>query len=180
MYSDGYSTITTNLSGFGCYMEDLIENSQDYGIYIVDRRMKSVDESINQLTDQMFEFTQKTRRQRINQRNRVERLSDLLDWKRMGLEYVKARMLSLRRAYPEEYNQAGNPFENDEKIKLTRPLSVPGSPRDNKYGAMTPGDLGTLQENNNADYLNWTLKGDDDDEDVTLRGASVAPSDHED
>jgi hypothetical protein len=60
-------------------------------IYIVDRRMKSVEDSVNQLTDQMVSFCQKTRRQRINQRNRTERLSDLLDWKRLGLEYAKAR-----------------------------------------------------------------------------------------
>lgn len=170
----GIPSITTNLSGFGCYMEDLIENSQDYGIYIVDRRMKSVNESINQLSEQMFEFTQKTRRQRINQRNRVERLSDLLDWKRMGLEYVKARVLSLRRAYPDLFTKEVNPFENDGKVKLTRPLSVPGSPRD-KFGLMTPGDLGTLQESNEPDYINWNMN----DEDVTLRGVSVAPSDKE-
>mgnify|MGYP001592419391 CR=1 FL=1 len=44
----------------------------------------------------MVQFCQKTRRQRINQRNRTERLSDLLDWKRMGLEYAKARQLALR------------------------------------------------------------------------------------
>lgn len=36
----GVSSITTNLSGFGCFMEELIESPQDYGIYIVDRRMK--------------------------------------------------------------------------------------------------------------------------------------------
>jgi len=30
-------------------MDELIENSQDYGIYIVDRRMKSVEDSCNQL-----------------------------------------------------------------------------------------------------------------------------------
>jgi glycogen(starch) synthase len=93
----GVPSITTNLSGFGCYMEELIENSSDYGIYIVDRRMKGVDDSVNQLSEFMFNFTQKSRRQRINQRNRTERLSDLLDWKRMGLEYVKARQLALRR-----------------------------------------------------------------------------------
>lgn len=45
----GIPSITTNLSGFGCFMDELIENSQDYGIYIVDRRMKSVDESCQQL-----------------------------------------------------------------------------------------------------------------------------------
>ena len=93
----GVPSITTNLSGFGCYMEELIENAQDYGIYVVDRRSKGVDDSVNQLADFMFEFTKKSKRQRINQRNRTERLSDLLDWKRMGMEYVKARQLALRR-----------------------------------------------------------------------------------
>jgi len=93
----GVPSIATNLSGFGCYMDELIENASDYGIYIVDRRTKGVDESVNQLTDYMFEFTKKSKRQRINQRNRTERLSDLLDWKRMGMEYVKARQLALRR-----------------------------------------------------------------------------------
>ena len=93
----GVPSISTNLSGFGCYMEELIENAADYGIYIVDRRTKGVDDSVNQLTGFMYDFTVKSRRQRINQRNRTERLSDLLDWKRMGMEYVKARQLALRR-----------------------------------------------------------------------------------
>ena len=93
----GVPSITTNLSGFGCYMEDLITNSADYGIYIVDRRQRGVDDSVNQLADCMFDFASKSKRQRINQRNRPERLSDLLDWKRMGMEYVKARQLALRR-----------------------------------------------------------------------------------
>lgn len=98
----GVPSITTNLSGFGCYMEELIENASDYGIYIVDRRSKGVDDSVNQLCDYMFDFALKSRRQRINQRNRTERLSDLLDWKRMGMEYVKARQLALRRGeYPQ-------------------------------------------------------------------------------
>ncbi|KAI8926110.1 glycogen synthase [Entophlyctis helioformis] len=96
----GLPSITTNLSGFGCFMSEMISVPSDYGIYIVDRRLKSVEESLNQLTDYMFEFCQKTRRQRINQRNRTERLSDVLDWKRMGLEYVKARWVAIRRKYP--------------------------------------------------------------------------------
>ncbi|XP_038852234.1 glycogen [starch] synthase, liver-like [Salvelinus namaycush] len=50
------------------------------GIYIVDRRFHSADDSCNQLTQFMFGFCQQSRRQRIIQRNRTERLSDLLDW----------------------------------------------------------------------------------------------------
>ena len=102
-------------------MDELIENSQDYGIYIVDRRAKSVEDSVNQLADQMLAFTQKTRRQRINQRNRTERLSDLLDWKRMGLEYSKARQLALRRAYPDAFTDDEFDFESG-------PIKVPRTP----------------------------------------------------
>ncbi|KAK9702934.1 glycogen synthase isoform 1 [Basidiobolus ranarum] len=124
----GVPSITTNLSGFGCYMEDNIENPSDYGIYIVDRRMKAVDESIEQLCNQMFEFCQKTRRQRINQRNRTERLSDLLDWKRLGIEYMKARQLALRRCYSDSFS-GEDAFGQGEHHKIPRPLSVPGSPK---------------------------------------------------
>lgn len=176
----GVPSITTNLSGFGCYMEELIENSTDYGIYIVDRRMKGVDESVNQLTSYMFDFANKSRRQRINQRNRTERLSDLLDWKRMGMEYVKARQLALRRAYPES-------FDGDEDdlhtfmsghidAKVSRPFSVPGSPRD-RTGMMTPGDFASLQEGREGlsteDYVSWKLPEEEDPDEypfpLTLR-----------
>ncbi|CAL9735454.1 glycogen [starch] synthase isoform 1 [Monosporozyma servazzii] len=163
----GVPSVTTNLSGFGSYMEDLIETNQtkDYGIYIVDRRFKNPEESIEQLVDYMEEFSKKTRRQRINQRNRTERLSDLLDWKRMGLEYVKARQLALRRAYPDQFKKIVGEEVSDynmeslmssQKIKIARPMSAPGSPGEQAHSAsvsayMTPGDLGTLQDANNAD-----------------------------
>ncbi|KAF3080610.1 glycogen synthase isoform 1 [Orbilia oligospora] len=174
----GVPSITTNLSGFGCYMEELIENAADYGIYIVDRRGKGVDDSVNQLMEFMYDFTTKTRRQRINQRNRTERLSDLLDWKRMGLEYVKARQLALRRAYPQAFDQMQSEigFFDGTETKVSRPLSAPGSPRD-RSGMMTPGDFGSLQEGkellNTEDYINWKLPEEEDPDEyhfpLTLR-----------
>ncbi|KAI9302956.1 glycogen synthase [Cunninghamella echinulata] len=123
----GVPSISTNLSGFGCFMDENIENCEDYGIYLVDRRMKSIEESIQQVTQQMFRFSQKTRRQRINQRNRTERLSDLLDWKRMGLEYMKARQLALRRAHPDSFDEDDE--EDEIHVKIPAPLSAPASPR---------------------------------------------------
>jgi glycogen(starch) synthase len=161
----GVPSITTNLSGFGCYMEELIENSSDYGIYIVDRRMKGVEDSVNQLSQFMFEYCSKSRRQRINQRNRTERLSDLLDWKRMGMEYIKARQLALRRAYPNSFDGDEEEEEIEDFIrgpeqKISRPFSVPGSPRD-RTGMMTPGDFASLQEGREGlsteDYVAWKL-----------------------
>lgn len=97
----GVPSITTNLSGFGCFMQEVVPKPEKHGIYIVDRRMKSIEESCNQLADQMFSFCSKTRRERITQRNRTERLSDILDWKRMGKEYQRARHFALRRQWPQ-------------------------------------------------------------------------------
>lgn len=181
----GVPSITTNVSGFGAYMEDLIETDQakDYGIYIVDRRFKAPDESVEQLVDYMEDFVKKNRRQRINQRNRTERLSDLLDWKRMGLEYMKARQLALCRAYPDEFKQLPgvddiahmdlNSMTDGKRFKIGRSLSAPGSPRNgfarsNSISTvyMTPGDLGTLQDANNADdYFHLSMQDDDEEED---------------
>lgn len=153
----GVPSITTNLSGFGCYMEETIENSLDYGIYIVDRRMKSIEESIQQLANYMLEFCQKSRRQRINQRNRTERLSDLLDWKIMGMEYVRARKLALHRAYPDSFvGEPDNEFESS-KVKIPRPLSVPGSPR-------MKGSNGIDDLTEQMGDLGFKISGQDDDE----------------
>uniref|UniRef100_A0A4W6EMN1 Glycogen [starch] synthase n=1 Tax=Lates calcarifer TaxID=8187 RepID=A0A4W6EMN1_LATCA len=99
----GIPSVTTNLSGFGCFMEEHVSDPAAYGIYIVDRRFRSPEESCNQLTQFMFSFCQQSRRQRIIQRNRTERLSDLLDWRYLGRFYIHARHLALSRAFPEKF-----------------------------------------------------------------------------
>ena len=65
-------------------------------------------------------------------------------------------------AYPNSFD---DDFDEDEifggdETKLTRPLSVPGSPRD-RSGIMTPGDFASLQEGHEGlsteDYIAWKL-----------------------
>lgn len=116
----GVPSVTTNLSGFGCFIDEHIESPADYGIYIVDRRMKSVEESVQQLTDYFVRFCNKTRRQRVNLRNRTERLSELLDWKRMGMEYRKARYLVLKRKYPGAFKAVPAPIS----LKIEEPIGA--------------------------------------------------------
>jgi len=45
----GIPSITTNLSGFGRFMARHVDHPSSYGIYIVDRRSNSVEESVQQL-----------------------------------------------------------------------------------------------------------------------------------
>uniref|UniRef100_A0A668ACT6 Glycogen [starch] synthase n=1 Tax=Myripristis murdjan TaxID=586833 RepID=A0A668ACT6_9TELE len=116
----GIPSVTTNLSGFGCFMEEHVSDPAAYGIYIVDRRFRSADESCNQLTQFMFSFCQQSRRQRIIQRNRTERLSDLLDWRYLG------------RVWPDPFDPEPNPEQKGyiltEGFRYPRPYSVPPSP----------------------------------------------------
>ena len=74
-----------------------------YGIHVVDRKFVSVEESVRSLAQIMFDFSQLTRRQRIIMRNRTERLSELLDWRRLGDYYSQARTRALASVWPEEY-----------------------------------------------------------------------------
>uniref|UniRef100_A0A8C2JFE8 Glycogen [starch] synthase n=1 Tax=Cyprinus carpio TaxID=7962 RepID=A0A8C2JFE8_CYPCA len=124
----GIPSVTTNLSGFGCFMEEHVSDPSEYGIYIVDRRFRSADESCNQLTQFMFSFCQKSRRQRIIQRNRTERLSDLLDWRYLGRFYMYARHLALSRSFPSKFKMDHLNIAPTQGFRYPRPSSVPPSP----------------------------------------------------
>uniref|UniRef100_A0A672N1J4 Glycogen [starch] synthase n=1 Tax=Sinocyclocheilus grahami TaxID=75366 RepID=A0A672N1J4_SINGR len=124
----GIPSITTNLSGFGCFMEEHVSEPSEYGIYIVDRRFRSADESCNQLTQFMFSFCQQSRRPRIIQRNRTERLSDLLDWRYLGRFYMYARHLALSRSFPSEFKMDHLNIAQTQGFRYPRPSSVPPSP----------------------------------------------------
>ncbi|MFH0980924.1 MAG: glycogen/starch synthase [Planctomycetota bacterium] len=95
----GVPSVCSNLSGFGNFMHRHVDNPEAHGIYILDRRFVGPDESIAQLADMMYRFCQLTRRQRIQMRNRTERLSELLDWTNLGKAYQDARSLALQRTY---------------------------------------------------------------------------------
>ena len=61
----------------------------------------------------MLGFCKQTRRQRIIQRNRTERLSDFLDWKNLGRYYTEARKLALARVLPEVLSKNPSKFQRN-------------------------------------------------------------------
>merc|ERR1719378_1875139 len=81
----GVPSITSNLAGFGSYVEKHVENLSKQGIYVADRIGRSWEQSAQQIADILLAFTRMSRRQRIEQRNRVERLGAThLDWRALG------------------------------------------------------------------------------------------------
>lgn len=139
----GIPSVSTNLSGFGCFMEEHVMDPQSYGIYIVDRRNKHVEESIKQLANMMFDFTKLNRRQRIIQRNRTERLSDLLDWKNLGIYYRQARLQALQRAFPDIDYEEEMEMKGVGRINYPRPISEPPTPSHSRAQSPTRSVLST-------------------------------------
>lgn len=123
----GIPSVTTNLSGFGCFMQEHIADPQSYGIYIVDRRYIGLENSVQQLAQFMYDFSRLNRRQRIIQRNRTERLSDLLDWRNLGIYYRQSRISALCKVYPELANTL-EMGDNVKNFNFPRPISAPPSP----------------------------------------------------
>ncbi|CAO4363980.1 unnamed protein product [Caenorhabditis nigoni] len=97
----GIPSVSTNLSGFGCFMQEHVEDHEQKGIYVIDRRHKGAEESVQELANVMYDFCGQSRRQRIILRNANEGLSALLDWQNLGVFYRDCRRLALERLHPD-------------------------------------------------------------------------------
>lgn len=93
----GVPAITTDLSGFGAYVQRYVPQDKQQGIVVLNRSTQSFDHTADDLADYLFQFVQLNRRQRIELRNRVERLSEMFDWSVLGRHYDEAQDLALSR-----------------------------------------------------------------------------------
>ncbi|MDA0378776.1 MAG: glycosyltransferase, partial [Bacteroidetes bacterium] len=92
----GIPAISSDLAGFGAYAAEYRRLHQRAGLYVVNRRGKPREESVAQLADMMFQFSQQDRRQRIAQRNRAENFAQHFDWSQLIHHYHDAHLLALQ------------------------------------------------------------------------------------
>jgi glycogen(starch) synthase len=98
--ASGVPSVTSDLSGFGDYVMKALPNAQEReekGVYLVHRYNRSFNDAANQLAEQMFAFVQKSRRERITQRNRTEAASVDYDWRQLYIHYERSYQLALER-----------------------------------------------------------------------------------
>jgi glycogen(starch) synthase len=93
----GLPAVTTDLSGFGAYVQRYVPEHQDRGIYVLNRRTRSFEQSVSELVEHLVNFVKLSRRQRIEMRNRVERLSEMFDWSVLIDYYNEAHDTALER-----------------------------------------------------------------------------------
>jgi glycogen(starch) synthase len=92
----GVPAVTADLSGFGAYVKSNVTNHDEQGIRVLDRH-KSFEETTEDLVDHLVNFAMLTRRQRIELRNKVERLGERFDWSVLISHYHDAHALALER-----------------------------------------------------------------------------------
>jgi len=92
----------------------------------------------------MYDFCKLNRRQRIIQRNRTERLSDLLDWRNLGVYYRQARMKALKMVYP-DYDE-GEESGGSGRMSYPRPISEPPSPQSSRAVTPAPSEQGSSDD----------------------------------
>jgi len=103
----GIPTVTSDLAGFGDFAKSNIarinESSdrnfpiKEGGIHVLRRSGVSADRSVDELADFLFKFVQLNRRERIELRNRAERLGEEFDWARLAGFYHNAHAAALKR-----------------------------------------------------------------------------------
>ncbi|MFN3850989.1 MAG: glycogen synthase [Spirosomataceae bacterium] len=93
----GIPTVTSDLSGFGDFMMQLMKDHENVGVYVSHRKKKSFDKAADELADMLFKFVTMSRRERITLRNKVENISDVFDWSNLRSYYDTAHDLALKR-----------------------------------------------------------------------------------
>lgn len=93
----GVPAVTSDLSGFGSYLKQLLPDHEERGLYVVQRHGRSLDQVAAQLADRLLQFCRLSRRERIALRNNVESFSEHFDWHNLGHCYREAHCLALDR-----------------------------------------------------------------------------------
>ncbi len=93
----GVPAATSDLSGFGSYVQHMELKDAGRGLFNVPRRGTHPHDSAEALTDYLFEFCQSSRRDRINLRNAVEDFAQHFDWNNLGRRYDEAHGLAMDR-----------------------------------------------------------------------------------
>lgn len=96
----GVPTVTSDLSGFGDYIMQIMRDYENRGIYVINRKSQTYNQAADEMAEILFKFVKMQRRERIMQRNRVENISDVFDWMNLRSYYDTAHDLALKRKKP--------------------------------------------------------------------------------
>jgi glycogen synthase len=93
----GIPTVTSDLSGFGDFVMQLMKDYESRGIYVINRQTQGFDKAADQLANILLKFVKLSLKDRVQQRNKVENIADVFDWSSLRAYYDTAHDLALKR-----------------------------------------------------------------------------------
>jgi glycogen(starch) synthase len=93
----GVPAVTSDLAGFGSYVNQMLPDREKVGLYVVERHRRDWNAAADQLADVLFRFCQLNRRERILLRNNTENFAVHFDWRNLGERYHEAHRMALDR-----------------------------------------------------------------------------------
>lgn len=94
----GVPSVTTDLSGFGRFLEKQDRAGGHPGIYLLKRFQKSDEEAVSQLVDFMHCFSNLSREERVKDKVESRRLAGTVDWSLLVQHYLDAQNLAIEKA----------------------------------------------------------------------------------
>lgn len=88
--ASGLPSITTDLAGFGSYVKNHVEDSDEKGLWVINRRNRPAGDVADDIAKKMFDFVKLERRERIALRNRIENNSTMFGWRQLRKYYDNA------------------------------------------------------------------------------------------
>ena len=95
----GVSSVTTDLSGFGRYIQGKVESKKYPGVFVLQRFNKKDDEIIDDLAGFMHEFANYTKQERVQNKIEAKRLAGLADWSNFITFYIEAHNKAVAKRY---------------------------------------------------------------------------------
>ncbi len=93
----GVPSVTSDLAGFGRYVQENHPNPEQHGMMVLRRRGRSFHDASADLTRYLLDFCKLERRERIALRNEVDKRSWEFDWAKLGRAYHAAHDLAVGR-----------------------------------------------------------------------------------
>jgi len=88
--ASGLPSITSDLSGFGSYVMNHVEDSDAKGLWVIKRKNRSANDVAEDIANKLFKFVKLERRERIGLRNRIEDNSTMFGWRQLRKYYDNA------------------------------------------------------------------------------------------
>ncbi len=95
----GVASATSDLSGFGRFYQGLTNSKKQSGIFLLKRFNKTDEESIEELSDFLYRFSQFSRKERIENKIHARKIAAKAAWKIFIKNYLKAHNEAVRKVY---------------------------------------------------------------------------------